>query len=301
MWCFGSPVWSPVGARLLGDCKHPTILEGPPLHEVTWLDGYTVPRRPDATEFSQDGREVLVMKQASLYRWSLATGAVTPLAELSPLPRKLWVSPDWRRIAAEGDDGRVTLSDVGKSPSTPSLARTLPVDMELSWSPDGSRLATSTKEHLEIWSAVTGERIRAVPCPDGESLDIAPPRWPAEGTTLFFGCSFFKGERRFGRVRALDLASGRLRGPWGADAFAIAGGRIYVSVPGKIQVVEVATGAARTIRQAPPASREEDSAGSVVALTVSADGRWLIVEESNAAGPSMDVIDTTSGKGAPAD
>jgi WD40 repeat protein len=190
--------------------------------------GEVVHRWPGANQrgrgtFAPDGKSV-VTYDTILRRWDLATGKnlyadVGALGHVAPV-RRVWFSPDGKRLISVGDDRTIRVWDM---PAT-RLLRTIPVEKEMdAWAltQDGSTMV-GIDERLTVhrWSVVDGTktnvdlrdaqklniglRVRdAHVLPDGTLAVLAWPRSPEYRLNRF---SF----------SLWDLATGKL-GHWGGD------------------------------------------------------------------------------------
>lgn len=107
-------------------------------------------------------------------------------------------SPDGTRIASAGYDGRVGIWDA----STATLLEALPTSslyvLDVRWSSDGSRLASSSTAAVEIFDGATGARRMAI---DTSIAAKEPPKW---GPGVLLALPTYDG-----RILVIDTSSGR--------------------------------------------------------------------------------------------
>ncbi len=185
------------------------------------------------------------------------------------------VSPDGTQMISASTDGTLRLWDLGGGdapPHAPIVVRTERVGPQrwqlfATFTPDGARILCDGSTQA-VWvldadsGAKTGELV--MPVPGIRDVAVAPDGWRAA-----VGCDD-------GRVRIVVVETGEALGSCGPFVGAISSvafspdGRHLVagSVDGSVRLFE-ASGAYREVR--PPTGH----AGSVLAVGISGDGRWL--------------------------
>jgi WD40 repeat protein len=173
--------------------------------------------------FAPDGRSV-VTYDTILRRWDLATGKnryadVAALGHVAPV-RRVFISPDGKRLISVGDDHTARVWDV---PST-KLVRTIPIEKEMDvWSltPDGSTLVgIDGRLTVHLWS-VDGGTKSTIDLGDAQKLGIGLRARDAhvlpDGTLAILAWPRLL-EYRFRRFcfSYWDLATGKLV-RWGGD------------------------------------------------------------------------------------
>jgi WD40 repeat protein/tRNA A-37 threonylcarbamoyl transferase component Bud32 len=107
--------------------------------------------------FSADGRQVLSAATKRVYAWDVASGKQVHAFGLNTPFIKAAFSPDGKRLAASGLDGRVTLWDVATGQQLLALPGFRNLIMALTFSPDGTRLAGGGEEGsrvlVKVWDA----------------------------------------------------------------------------------------------------------------------------------------------------
>ena len=176
----GQPVFSPDGATLYTASDDGTA--------IAWdIDGsrrlgrpfrFTHDRAPDPLfdrhpgRFSPDGRLIAVgLKERGIQLWDTTdlTRAGAPLLETGGEVKALAFAPDGRTLAAVTRDGNATVWDV----ESRSLRGPFRVDVSqavgVSFSADGTMLATAGSEGVKLWDVATGASAR--PHRRGEPAD----------------------------------------------------------------------------------------------------------------------------------
>jgi WD40 repeat protein len=242
--------------------------------------------------FRADGKALALFTSSGPVMWELGARETQPF----PLPaggKSFWLSPGATHVAVMDTQGSITVADA--STGTPVGTFTIPSSTTgLSLSHDGAMAATASDDEVAVWNTRTGERLRQLRCPKGEVLDRDPPAWTRRRTVLF-RCAIRTSTSGEGRVRSYDAQKGLLLGTWSANHFAVTadGAALFVSEPGRIVRIHVATGSRRTLVDHGPNEGRRTVHG---ALAVSPDGRWLATTLSTMGGEHSYVFGTADGQ-----
>jgi WD40 repeat protein len=244
------------------------------------------PGEPRALAFSPNGQVLAAAlgNRLAVCLWDVRTGKELREFKGATLsPHLVAYSPDGTILAAAGGAaGEHWAWDVATGKELWSHKEAFSAYVHaMAFSPDGKRLASSGSMGTRFWDPATGNEL---PCPDGLRYQATCLAFSADGKTLAVG------DMR-GRVRLLDVASGRLRlGPPGHQNELSA---LAVSPDGKV----LATGSRdRTIRLWDLATGKEletlAAQGIVASLTFSADGKELLSRSDD--GTTVTVADWTN-------
>lgn len=136
---------------------------------------------------TRDGKAVLSLCYEQVRHWEAATGKLLATFPAqygggAPLPYRLALSPDDRRIAFH-HDGAVVVRELpgGKVLHALKHPEATP-HWCLAFSPDGGTLATAIEAKLFLWDLATGKLRAAVPWPEGRPWRAA---FDPDGKTLY--------------------------------------------------------------------------------------------------------------------
>jgi WD40 repeat protein len=112
--------------------------------------------------FSPDGRRLVTKAKKIVRIWDTETGQ--PVSD--PLTHPAMVkcvtfSPDGKRIAAGGDEStiRVWHADTGRPAPAPQTPKSFNRIVVLTFSPDGTKLASAADSEARVWNVGTGEPV----------------------------------------------------------------------------------------------------------------------------------------------
>jgi WD40 repeat protein/serine/threonine protein kinase len=100
-------------------------------------------------------RQTLISAGANICFWDVRTRHENAL-KLSPRSggfSSLALSPDGRRLAAGGSDGRITIWDLPSHQELATLEGHKEEVMQLAFTPDGDHLVSASKDQLRVWRA----------------------------------------------------------------------------------------------------------------------------------------------------
>ncbi len=101
--------------------------------------------------------QMLISAGTDIRFWDVRTRRENAL-KLSPragVYNCLALSPDSRRFAAGGNDGRITIWDVASHQEVATLEGHREEVMELAFTPDGDHLVSASKDQLRVWRAAS--------------------------------------------------------------------------------------------------------------------------------------------------
>jgi WD40 repeat protein len=146
--------------------------------------------------FSLDGRWMAVPQWDSVAIYDIENGT---LATTLAVPSKsgiqgLALSPDGKQLAvAQRDEAAITIMDVASSRAVATLRGHNLVITRLEYSPDGTRLLSSTigTEAVKVWNAASWMEVARLEPPSG--VYYAGPGFTADSSTIVVGASRFGG------------------------------------------------------------------------------------------------------------
>ncbi len=149
---------------------------------------------------SGDGSVIAVRSRSGGFRaWDLRRGDPAPIWEESPAARAHDVRRDGAELALGRDDGTIVLRPV-RSGGAPRQFAVRGVPRDLTYAPDGRRLAIKVDQRVEIRDCRTGGVVADLPQP--VPMTIHEPSWAADGRRLAVAC----GD---GSIVFWDVPSGR--------------------------------------------------------------------------------------------
>ncbi len=194
--------WNPAGSLLAAGGRDGTV-------RIWEIDGDREPRvlrarvgSLRAVAFSSDGRRVAAWGTGGLVTiWETQTGRVSAeIVHPAEVTASAW-SPDDRTLAAGHANGTVTFSSTETGAPIVTLPAHSDLIYDLVWSPDGTRIATSSANDffVNVWEVAS---LRKVLGPLRHSHGIATLAWEPEGRRLASGSIDET-------VKIWDTASGR--------------------------------------------------------------------------------------------
>lgn len=132
--------------------------------------------------FTADGRGTALVQT-----WELATGQLIDEFETASWVLALSYHPDGRLFALDFDEGDLTI----RSPASGQTLQAFPGhcihQQDLAFSPDGRRLAGTTRGMVTLWNSVTLRQVLQLPLRTFASDYVFNPqvRFSTDGTTLF--------------------------------------------------------------------------------------------------------------------
>jgi WD40 repeat protein len=223
----GGIAYSPDGSKaaIVGDYSEGFCLETKTwkvlkkFHEPRTDGGYYTPRWP---VFTADGRHLLLQYDHELAIFDTATWQrVDQLPDVPPAALQFIPAPDHKRAVVTLKSGAIALWDVPRQRSVATLAQNVRLS-QVSFSPDGSRLATVTDGtndfsetahslRLRIWKSRNG-RLATEPGLDGQTAwpdTFEHLLWSPDGKYLLAVAHVAGGS---GGIDIFNVKTGRYRG-----------------------------------------------------------------------------------------
>jgi WD40 repeat protein len=239
----------------------------------------------DVLAWSPDGRSIVACGRNPWHclTWNATDGKVLRDVPLPAWPARL--SPDGKRVAGLGRDGKIAVWDAETGKEMRSLdGPARPLTFNFAWSPDGKRLAAAEPTCLQVWDVESGkEDFKHAQALFGYAASpfIA---WSPDGRTLAYNLTGNQGvetiELKAGaKPRRLEDAGGSILA-WSPDGKTIARGNQHIS--NRVALYDALTG--KRLRLLSEATLPG-------AVACSPDGRTLGVYEVAKAAITLSSVD----------